>query len=224
MIDFVSATRMTQDAFWATSALGQSLIRLKSDTRLSAARIAFQNSRGLPEIYNERIDAGDGSDILVFIHDDVWLDDIFFAAHLIEGLRRYDVLGVAGNRRRVPRQCAWAFADTNFTLDAANLSGAIARGETPFGPVSRFGPPSEECELLDGVFLAARKSVLRREQVRFDPRFDFHFHDLDFCRTARKQGLRLGTWPICMTHQSGGAAGTPQWTAKYQAYLHKWGA
>jgi len=84
------------------------------------------------------------------------------------------------------------------------------------------GPAPAECELLDGVFLAVKKSVLRARGVRFDPAFPFHFYDLDFCRTARQQGLRLGTWPICITHQSNGGFETAQWNAGYQAYLAKW--
>jgi GT2 family glycosyltransferase len=64
---------------------------------------------------------------------------------------------------------------------------------------------------------------LQEHNVRFDPRFDFHFYDLDFCRTARQKGLRLGTWPICVTHQGKGAFGTPEWRRNHQAYLTKWG-
>jgi GT2 family glycosyltransferase len=92
----------------------------------------------------------------------------------------------------------------------------------PFGPISFFGPVPAACELLDGVFIAAKKEALREKQVAFDTRFDFHFYDLDFCRTARQSGLRLGTWPICLTHQSAGTA-TPEWLQAYQVYVEKWG-
>lgn len=223
MIEIISATRLSERDFWNESALGISLRRLEHDSRL-VPRLAFSNRRGLPEIYNERISAGDANDILVFIHDDVWIDDYFLVDRAIEGLRTYDVIGVAGNRRKVPHQPAWAFLDCSFTWDdSANLSGAIAHGETPFGPISFFGATPVDCELLDGVFLAAKKSALKSNGVFFDPRFDFHLYDMDFCRSARQCGLRLGTWPICLTHQSGGAFGTKQWAEKYRAYIEKWG-
>jgi GT2 family glycosyltransferase len=45
---------------------------------------------------------------------------------------------------------------------------------------------------------------------------------MDFCRTARLAGLRLGTWPICLTHQSGGAFGSGRWNAQYRLYQRKW--
>jgi GT2 family glycosyltransferase len=224
MIEIISATRLSERDFWNDSALGISLRRLGHDIRLVPS-IAFSNRRGLPEIYNERISAEGAQDILVFVHDDVWLDDYFFVDRVIEGLRTYDVIGIAGNKRKVPHQPAWAFLDCAFTWDdMANLSGAVAHGETPFGPISFFGAAPADCELLDGVFLAAKKSTLKSNRVFFDPRFDFHLYDMDFCRSARQCGLRLGTWPICLTHQSGGAFGTKQWTEKYRAYIEKWGA
>jgi GT2 family glycosyltransferase len=108
--------------------------------------------------------------------------------------------------------------------DTAHLSGAVAHGRNPFGRVSAYGPVPAECELLDGVFLAAaRRSVLLARGVHFDSRFEFHFYDLDFCRSARAAGLRLGTWPICLTHQSTGAYESPAWLDGYNKYLEKWG-
>jgi GT2 family glycosyltransferase len=221
MIEVVTATRLTKSEFWSRSALGISLRRLGDDSRL-VARPIFENRRSLPEIYNAGISAANGNAILIFVHDDVWIDDYFVADRIIEGLRAHDVIGVAGNRRRVPGQPAWAFIDTQFTWDMAHLSGAIAHGTHPFGRISFFGPAPAQCELLDGVFLAASAAALKEKDVRFDPVFDFHLYDMDFCRTARQRGLRLGTWPICLTHQSAGKFGAPEWTAKYRAYLDKW--
>jgi hypothetical protein len=224
MIDIVSATRLSESDFWSTSALGISLRRLEHDDRF-VSHIAFANRRGLPEIYNARISAGDSSDMLVFIHDDVWIDDYFLADRVIEGLRNYDVIGVAGNRRKVQNQPAWAFVDSKFSWDdKAHLTGAVAHGKHPFGSISFFGAVPAECEFLDGIFLAVKTETLKRNEILFDPRFDFHFYDMDFCRTARQRGLRLGTWPICLTHQSGGSFGTQQWNQKYRAYIEKWGS
>jgi hypothetical protein len=222
VIEIVSATRLSGSDFWSKSALGWSLRRLAQDARLTGS-IAADNRSGLPTIYNARIDAGGGGEILAFVHDDVWIDDFFFAQRVVEGLGQYDVIGVAGNRRRVARQPGWAFVDDSLAWDdRANLSGAVAHGVNPLGAVSVFGPAPAECELLDGVFLATRKAVLQTAGVRFDPAFDFNFYDMDFCRLARARGLRLGTWPICLTHQSGGAFGSAAWREKYGLYLDKW--
>jgi GT2 family glycosyltransferase len=225
MIEFISATRMTRDEFWEKSALGRSLLRIDAaDHDRWIAKVAFENRRGLPEIFNERIQASE-ADILAFVHDDVWIDDFFICDHLEEAMHEFGVVGVAGNRRRVPRQPAWHFVGitTEFVWDDfANLRGAIAHGAEPFGEVSRFGATYEECELLDGAFIATWRDTLIEQKVLFDTRFKFDFYDMDFCRTARARGLRLGCWPIALTHQSEGLFGSASWQAAYATYLEKW--
>ena len=222
IIEIISATRLPEKEFWETSALGLSLQRLKNDKTI-LPRIAFENKRGLPQIYNEGIEKAGIENTLVFMHDDVWVDDFFFSQRIQDGLNQFHVIGVAGNVRHVPQQPAWAFVDKDFTWDdKINLSGAIAHGKYPFGALSYFGETPKACALLDGVFLAIKKKTLVDADIKFDERFDFHQYDMDFCREALKAKLNLGTWPIALTHQSGGHFGTPPWQVAYQKYLAKW--
>lgn len=219
-----SATRLPAEKFWQESALGYSLQRLAFDSRLSA-QVAFENTEGLPAVYNRLIREAPPGSLLVFVHDDVWLDDFFFSHRIADGLQAFDAIGVAGNRRRLRNQPAWCFVNEQFDRDdPSNLSGSVAHGKMPFGPVSYFGPAPMECELLDGVLLAASRDTLAENGVTFDERFSFHFYDLDFCRSLRAKGLRMGTWPIALTHQSGGGFGSPAWRAGREAYLRKWEA
>jgi hypothetical protein len=227
LIEIVSATRLTGAEFWQRAALGVSLRRLASDRRITSM-VATGNTQGLPEVYNSRIGEDSGADILVFMHDDVWIEDYCLADRLLDGLQRFEVIGVAGNRRRLPNQPGWAFSGSADGVefdqdDDACLSACICHGEHPFQPsFTRRGELPAECELLDGVFLAARKSVLRAGGVGFDNRFDFHFYDMDFCRSARMAGLRLGSWPISLTHVSAGNIGSAGWREQYRRYLDKW--
>jgi Glycosyltransferase like family len=228
MVEFISCTQRTQADFLSQSALGRSLQRLAFDNRVSAS-IAFENRNGLPMMYNQRLTAADSPEILIFVHDDVWLDDYFIVDRVCAGLEHFDILGVAGNRRRTPNQPIWSLvvsvAESKVIVDSPEyLSGAIAHGENPFGTVSSFGVCPADCQLLDGVFLAVRKSRLLERNVAFDGRFNFHFYDLDFCRTAIQNGLRVGTWPISMTHQSGGSIYSNQWYEQYDLYIEKWGS
>ena len=220
MIEIVSATRLSEPGFREQAPLAACLARVAKDRRITPV-VTCENARGLSEVYNARIDAEDPAEILVFVHDDVWLEDFYFADRILEGLKQFDIIGVAGNSRRLPRQSSWAHGPDG-RLDLPYLRGAIAHGTSPLGKVGFFGPIVGECELLDGVFLAARKQTLRTAGVRFDPRFSFHFYDLDFCRAARRAGLRLGTWPIAMTHRSSGAPGTDAWNMGLAAYRAKW--
>jgi GT2 family glycosyltransferase len=227
MITIVCGTRHSAHDFAEKTPLGASLKRLAFDKRINA-RLAFQNSVGLPVVYNKALQAPDTADILVFIHDDVWIDDYFFADRIMDALRAFDIIGVAGNRRRVARQPSWAHGapgpDNIFTKDRQNHSGAVAHAKTAFGPVNYFGPTPAECELLDGVLLAARRDALRAASVEFDEQFDFHFYDMDFCRSARAAGLVLGCCAIAITHSSvGPGLGKPAWRRNYRKYLGKWG-
>lgn len=226
MIRIISATRLSRKAFIEESPLGASLGRLSFDKRLTA-RVAFENTTGLPEIYNAALEAPDAAEILVFMHDDIWIEDFFFVDRIIRALQSFDVMGIAGNRRRVPKQPSWAFAGHaggKLVWDAReNLSGAVAHGTAPFGPITYFGPTPASCELLDGVLLAVRRDALRSSGVRFDTRFDFHFYDLDFCRTARASGLALGCEALAITHRSTGDFGSAKWRQNYATYLEKWG-
>lgn len=221
MIEFVSATRLSEADF-SSSPLGTSLARVARDPRIKR-RIAFENSAGLPEVYNASIEAKSAAEILVFIHDDVWIEDFYVSDRIIAALANFDVIGIAGNMRRLPGQRSWPRSGDETRPDTPYLAGAIAHGDGPLGEVAFFGPVIAEVELLDGVFLAARKSTLLKQNVRFDPRFDFHFYDLDFCRSARAKGLRLGTFPLSMTHRSRGSFLSEAWTANAQRYLDKWG-
>jgi GT2 family glycosyltransferase len=222
-IEIVAATRLSQEAFWADAALGTSIRRMMPDPLIPNAAIAFENKTGLPAIYNSRILADDSDTILLFVHDDVWIEDFYLPHRLNEALREYDVIGVAGTRRRRPGQRSWIYIDDEMTRESReNMSGRVAHALHPFGGVSRFGDAPAECELLDGVFLAARRSVLRERGVLFDTRFDFHLYDADFCRTARNAKLRLGTWPICITHQSGGDFDNAAFTRMLEIYRAKW--
>ncbi|MDB5539331.1 MAG: hypothetical protein JWQ89_1058 [Devosia sp.] len=211
-VEFVAASRLPATAA-ADSLLARSLRRIVGES--VGARIASGNSAGLPEIYNKAIDTS-SADILVFVHDDIWIDDYFVPQRVVEALRRFDVIGVAGNTVCRPEHTKWRHRD-----DRA-LSGNVAHGELGNSRVARFGPTPAACELLDGVFLAARRARLVDAGVRFDERFQFHHYDLDFCRTARRAGLTLGTWPLSVTHASVGNYASEAWKASAEVYLEKW--
>jgi hypothetical protein len=223
-IRVVSATRKTREEFLRDCALGRSLQLYKGMPGWTL-RLFPQNADPLPALYNRAIEeCADDPALLLFIHDDVWLNDFYWHARIAQGLQAFDVLGVAGNRRRLPRQPGWAFVDDSFTWDErSNLSGCVGHGKGFPAPLSLFGPSGQSCKLLDGLLLAADSRVLHEKGLRFDPAFAFHFYDMDFCRQAELRGLRMGTWPLSVVHESGGAFGTPAWRSAYRGYLEKYG-
>ena len=227
-IRLVCATRLDAAAFFKETPLGRSIPFYRSYPRGQPIELRLfpGNTRGLPEVYNVAIDESrERPAILVFLHDDVYLSDYFWATHLIEGLSRFDVIGLAGTRRRVPGQSSWMYIDGQFTRDAdENLSGVIGHGKgfPDLIELSVYGEPGQPVKLLDGVFIAVRSQRLIDAGVRFDPRFSFDFYDMDFCRQLDAAGFTLGTWPISLVHGSAGRLGGSRWQAAYRSYLEKY--
>ena len=209
MLTIISAPRSSLQDFQNKSLLARCLPRLGQFQEL-ALRLSHNNVEPLGQVYNRAIDEAQPEDLLVFVHDDVYIDDWVLAQRLDEALRQFDVVGVAGNRRVWSGQLAWHQRPANTSgsehvWDKENLSGAICHGPSPeAGKLSVYGPAPCPVRLLDGVFLAARARTLQASGVRFDPRLAFHFYDLDFSLSAHEAGLTLGTWPLAITHQSGG--------------------
>ncbi|MEW6345211.1 MAG: glycosyltransferase [Paraburkholderia sp.] len=224
-IRFVCGTRRTPEQFSNETALGRSL-KLYNHFKHAQLHLFDNNARGLSTIYNNAIQyAEQNPAILVFVHDDVWLQDFFWTERIYEAIERFDVVGLAGNTRRLPRQPAWAFATPDFKWDDKQfLSGTVGHGKGfPCEIVSSFGPAGQACKLLDGLMLIADSAKLIESGLRFDEQFTFHFYDMDFCRQAELKGLSMGTWPLAVVHESGGAFNSPGWRDGYQRYLQKYG-
>lgn len=222
-IRLVIATRESESDFFKKTATGRSLSIYRAP--FIEVRLFPNNTRGLPSQYNIAIsESNDDPAILVFIHDDVHILDYFWVGQILDALAQFDLVGLAGNKRRVSKQPSWAFIDSNFTWDnRENLSGVVGHGNGfPPDNLSLFGPTKQEVKLLDGVMLIADSVSLLRHDIKFDEQFDFHFYDLDFCRQIEKKGLKMGTWPISVIHESGGNFGSKDWSLGYQKYINKW--
>jgi GT2 family glycosyltransferase len=223
-IRLVCATRVAYEDFEHKTALGRSL-SLTRYYRPPQLVLFDNNTDGLSTIYNLAIEqARNDPAILVFVHDDVHLNDFFWIDRIREALQKFDIAGVAGNTRRLPHQPAWFFADPEFTRETSeHLSGVVGHGDGfPCKHLCIYGPVGRECKLLDGVLLAVDSERLHSTQLSFDEQFTFHFYDMDFCRQAEGKGLSMGTFPMSLIHESAGSFNSPQWQDAYRRYLDKY--
>ena len=102
-----------------------------------------------------------------------------------------------------------------------HLSGAVERvwgnGESEWFSL---GPTPRRCVALDGLFLGVDMRTVG--SCRLDPRFTFHLYDLDFCLTAHRAGLTLGTANIYVQHASQGDFTAGAYGEAMRAFRAKW--
>lgn len=220
-IRMVSATRGSLEEFEHTM-LGKTLTY---HSQLFDFELFVQdhNTAPLADLYNTVIElSANDPAILLFVHDDVMITDFFWPQRLDQALDQFSIVGIVGTTHRIPRQCSWCFTEHSGVWHQQRyFSGSVAIGWPPW-IIHAYGPAPKQCQLLDAYFLAARSETLITSGVRFDPRFDFHFYDLDFCRQAEVQGLSMGTVDISVVHASAGHH-DDNWHNKYVQYIDKWG-
>ena len=93
----ICATRASRDGFATQTALGRSLALFPHP--FIELELHAGNRTGLATLYNAAIDrCRSHPAYLVFAHDDVHLLDLFWPHHVMQGLKRFDVIGAVGNR------------------------------------------------------------------------------------------------------------------------------
>lgn len=224
IVRLVISTRRSRESFLSECAIGKAYRAYRSQN--VELRLFCENFQvGLPTIYNTAIaEAREKPALLVFLHDDVFLPDYYWADRIREGLQCFDILGVAGSAPRQPLQPAWHLkaTDKSFVTREEGLSGSVAH-DTEILPkrVDFFGPTRLRVDILDGLLLAASSETLLRHNLRFDERFRFHLYDVDFCREAEGRSLKCGTWDIATIHSSRGNYDR-NWLLAVQSYFEKW--
>lgn len=217
-IRVVAATRLSASAFWEQSLLGRSL-RHPAHGDLQRT-IIYGNSLGLPALYNQALE-GSAEEILLFCHDDLSLPPAPLAPTLNRGLERFDILGLAGNSRD-EHHLAWHLHPDQLGWDFPYLRGEMRHGDPEAPAKDVYGICDGPVSLIDGVWIATRRARLLEANVRFDERFQFHFYDLDLCRTARERGLSIGVVRVPCVHGSGGDYGSAAWHQEALPFCRKW--
>lgn len=223
-IRVVCATRLSESDFLTKTATGRSIASFANPSPVEL-RLFFSNQIGLSTVYNQAIEeAKQRPAILVFTHDDLIICDFLWTERIRHGLKYFGIVGLAGNKRRLPNQAAWCFLSPQLNFDdPAHLSGCVGHGKKfPPENISQFGPTHQECKLLDGLMLAMDSQMLEITGLRFDEQFKFHFYDMDFCRQAEMFKIKMGTIPLSVIHESEGHFISDEWNLAYRTYLTKW--
>lgn len=177
--------------------------------------IGIHDARSLSEGYNRGIARSRG-DVVIFSHDDIEILAPNLTARLRGHLEKFDLVGVAGTDKLI--KPLWHSAGP------PHIFGQVGYPHQAGGfEVQIYGAPKRAVggvQALDGVFLAARRSVL--DAMRFDEETfqAFHLYDIDFSFRAHLQGFRLAVCnDLMLVHASTGDFGD-EW-AKHALLFYK---
>jgi hypothetical protein len=185
------------------STLVQSLTELKSDCKLV---INANNRSGLPVAYNKQITEENlkNHDIVLFVHDDVFIDDLKLQGKLYTAVNHlgYDIVGLAGAKTiKVKEPYLW-----HRMSDPKDWSGSVSHpvDNGSKSAVTSFGKWPERCLVIDGLFIAIDLKRALEAEWRFNENYTYHHYDMSSCLDANKKSLKIGTYPIHVTHLSPG--------------------
>lgn len=175
----------------------------------------WNNTKGLSEVYNSFITEKYKDHIMVFVHDDVYLDDRLVLEKLHAAHEVYDIVGLAGCKDPVVKSPPlW-----HVMAPKENLRGFVSH-ELPQGiSMANFGPTRTSVDLIDGLFMSVDVSKLLESGVRFDEEFTFHFYDLAFCLRAKEH--TIGVWDIFVRHEGTGQPDAT-WHSLQERFIEKY--
>jgi hypothetical protein len=189
--------------------------------------VVFSNTRGLPEVYNQKLEeaAALGYEFLCFVHDDVHIDDCNLEEKVRRGYRDFGfhISGIAGTSKpRVVYPTLW-----HRMSEPEDYRGFVFNC-SPDGNVleiTRFGSSPAPVDLLDGVFMAAHLPSAMAVGWKFNESFQFHHYDLAASIDAKRKGLQLGVVPIHLVHMSPGlwSLENPGWLSSNSVFLELYG-
>jgi len=191
-------------------------------------KIVTNNTNGLPKVYNTALTKKNEQkhDIAVFVHDDVYIDDLKLRGKLYKSMfvDDYDIVGIAGaSTCKIQHPALW-----HLMSDRESWSGCVYHpsGGTESMQIiaTNFGPVPKRCVLLDGVFLAVNIAKVRKAKWRFNDNYKFHHYDIASCIDANNKQLKLGTAPIHIIHDSPGLRSIEdeEWSNSEQQFLKEY--
>lgn len=179
----------------------------KSLSKIKDIDIAYNsnNKIGLSTNYNTILEKhSDNYDYIIFIHDDVYVDDLNVCEKLHTAHMEYDIVGLAGGiNPRVTEPALWHIMCGGF--NSTNLRGAVAHTfQEKTIIMTSFGPTPSRVALLDGLFISVNTKKIKEVNWKFNENYTFHHYDIASSIDANKKKLKLGVTPIWVIHKSPG--------------------
>ena len=219
----ISATRHKK----SHTKIYQSLNMLSSDNKNAELKLEIieNNTHGLPTVYNKYINRKtlNKHDIVLFVHDDVYIDDLKLKGKLYNNLREmYDIVGVAGCIKPIIKApVLWHLMSHPDDQRGVVFHEKQIAEDQIATYASSFGHTPSRVAIIDGMFMAINLKRVLSTQWRFDEQFDFNHYDIAGCLTANKEKLKIGVAPIHTIHSSKGLTSIDDvsWVESQQKFL-----
>lgn len=197
----------------------------KSEIRLD---VIEQNAQGLPRVYNSYLTQHTlkKHDIVLFVHDDVYIDDLKLKGKLYSNTQAFDIVGLAGCiKPTIKPPVLW-----HLMAERKNLRGSVAHpvkiaDEQYAVMTTTFGYTPSRVAIIDGLFMAVNLKSVLQTGWKFNENFDFHHYDIASCLDANKLKLKIGVAPIHVIHDSPGLMSTDDlsWSRSQNKFLEIYG-
>jgi len=210
---FVTATKGSGTELLLNKPLGLFLEKSKMDKQTD---IVENNKTGLTKVYNKYLTEEYRDKYIIFVHDDVIIDDLFFEEKIINGFSDYDIIGLAGSKKcdltaSVP---AW-----HMMSQREDFVGEVAHRKDDVIWTTCFGPTKSRALVIDGLFIGVNVNRALEVGLKFDENFDFHHYDITFCLMANKLKLKMGVIPLRAIHFGlGDSMNTPEWAKSAETF------
>jgi hypothetical protein len=194
---------------------------------VAALDVVWRNTQGLSVVYNRKLAeyAGTSVEFLVFVHDDVYLDDLKLCDKLVTAHNNlgYHIIGAAGAAKvKVAHPSLWHLMSE--PKDRRGYVHHFCKTGQVF--CSSYGPTPSQAVVVDGLFMAVHLPSIVAKGWKFNENYDFHHYDLASCLDAAAKGLSIGVYPIHMIHESPGldSFSNPSWRASNERFLAEYGS
>jgi hypothetical protein len=194
-IKFVVATKENKQNFLKTKPFG---LFLEKTNTVNQSIIIENNSHGLSKVYNKFLTEEYKNDYIIFVHDDVLIDDLFYSEKIQMAFEQYDIIGLAGTKKcnLNTDMIAWHLAsDRNFYVGEVSH---YAKEKKVWTTV--FGPTDSRALILDGLFIGVNIEKAIEKQLQWDENFNFHHYDISFCLRANNLKIKAGVFPLRAVH------------------------
>jgi len=204
----VTCTKAKTDEEFQQRPIFQSLKKQYEGNSNISFHLFKDNQRGLSDCYNEALtDPSNLDKTLLFVHDDVVLEDLFLYEKLINS--PYSITGLAGAKtfNKQADKLAW-----HLCADRKDFVGEVSHIQNEKVWTTVFGPTKSRALIIDGLFVSCKVKDLAEKGLTFNSAFNFHFYDLSFCLDANDKKVTCGVLPIRVIHYGlGDSMLTTEW-------------